>query len=48
MTSDMMIDAGVLFYTGLANYTDFKIALATLDDGAYNLSDLYTSGPAKY
>jgi len=34
-------DAGVLFYTGLANYTDFKFALATLGDGAYNLNYLY-------
>lgn len=34
-------DAAMLFYTGLANYSDFLFVLATLGDGAHNLNYLY-------
>ncbi|VDI44139.1 Hypothetical predicted protein [Mytilus galloprovincialis] len=34
-------DAGVLFYTGLANYNDFKFVLASLGEGIYHMNYMY-------
>ena len=34
-------DEGILFYTGIATYADFKLVLATLGEAAYNLNYLY-------
>ena len=33
--------AGIMFYTGLSTYSDFKFVLATLGEAAYNLNYLY-------